>query len=107
MIKWLKKWLEGTLRGYYIVDTLYYGYGPVAIVEKADDFTLTIKKEEWAPGIWAGIKDCTIYVERNGLVFDIQVNFVNMDTRSMSYLGPKMQAEDKLYLIDLRVEYGI
>ena len=78
------------------------------VVESADDHTLTILKEEWAPAIWAGAENCTIAVKPANSEFykcSIIINFVNLQNRSMYYLGPKVEAGDRLYLT-MRIEDG-
>ena len=73
----------------------------LGVVESSGYANFTILKEEWAPGIWTGVRDCVFSVNKE---FDIHVTHVDLENRKVYYkineAGPYLKAGDKIYFKD-------
>jgi hypothetical protein len=78
----------------------------VGVVESSGYASIKILQEEWAPGIWTGVKNCIVAIKPADSEFYkcyINVTYCDLENRTIYHqvneLGPyDIKAGDRLYL---------
>ena len=81
---------------------MLYGQMGYGVIESVSGTEVTIKKAEWAPGIWAGAESMPIEFVRAGasLSLDTTIVSVNLETRVITLaadLSASLAADDVIY----------